>query len=85
MATFFTQVITIGFGSIKYCVYKARVLTAVDTEMRAINQIVFFCCFFGTSTFFGKFLFAMGLFDMLCSFVVASSVLPADAIVDISV
>jgi hypothetical protein len=48
MVMFFTQAITIGFGSIKHHVYKARILTAVDAEMRAINQIIFFCCFFST-------------------------------------
>jgi hypothetical protein len=39
MVTFFTQMITIGFGSIKHCIYKARIFTAVDAEMRAITKL----------------------------------------------
>jgi hypothetical protein len=63
---------TIGFGSIKHRIYKARIFTAVDAEMRAINRIVFFCHFFFgfrmMSTFFGTFIDATGLFDTLCGF-----------------
>jgi hypothetical protein len=67
--TFFTEAITIGFGRIKHRVYKARILATVDAETRAVDQTNFFCHIFGTSMFFSMFIHAMGLFDMLCSFV----------------